>query len=88
MIKGELDTREFKKVFEEYMKFAKKAPSEVINSKCFFIARNATFTTTAADKNKIREELNAPSEKNADIPLAAILVNKQFHFNKKHHFIQ
>lgn len=77
MVKVDVDLKEFNKAMSEYMQFAKKAPSEVINSKCYFIARNATFTTGASNKEKIRSELTSPSKKNPNVPLAAILVNKQ-----------
>ena len=77
MIKIKLDTKEFDKALEEYIQFSKKAPSEIINSKLFFIARQATFTTKAADKNAIRAELEAPSRVNPNISLAIVLSQKR-----------
>lgn len=77
MFKVSLDTKDFDKALEEYTRFSKKAPSEIINSKLFFIARQATFTTKAADKNAIRAELEAPSIVNPNVSLAVVLSQKR-----------
>lgn len=71
--------RDFNNALKEYRKWSKKQPAEVINSKMFFIARNATNTTKKADPNKIRDELSAPSRDYPDVELGAIIVNVQQH---------
>lgn len=77
MMQIKMDTKEFDAALNEYMQFAKKAPSEILNAKCYYIARQCTFTTKAADKNAIRSELNAPSRTNSDVSLAVILAQKR-----------
>ena len=72
-----LDTRNFDKALNEYQKFCKKAPAEIANAKCWFIARNATATTDATTREKITSELMAPSKAVPEVPLAQILVQKQ-----------
>lgn len=75
MFKCEVDTKNWGKAMGEYMKFCKKAPSEIVNTKAYFIMRNATLTTRSTTPEKIKMELNSPSSKYADVPLGAILVN-------------
>ena len=77
MMQVKVDMKEFNAALNEYMQFAKKAPSEILNAKCYYIARQCTFTTKAADKNEIRSELNAPSRTNSDVSLAVILTQKK-----------
>ena len=72
-----LDTSGFDKAMEKYMTFQKRLPADVINGKLYFIARNATMTTKAADKSGIETELRGPSRDYPDVPLAAIIVNTQ-----------
>ena len=67
--------KNFNKVLKEYSAWSKKQPAEIVNSKLFYIARNATNTTKKADPGKIRNELES-NAKNYDAPLAAILVNR------------
>ena len=69
--------KEFKKVLAEYSKWSKKQASEIINAKLYFIALNAMQTTKTADKQKISNDLMAPSNINPEVPLVSILVNKQ-----------
>ena len=71
-----LDTREFDRVLDEYMVFQKRTPADVINGKLYYIARNATMTTKAANKGTIETELRG-NAKSYEVPLAAILVNAQ-----------
>lgn len=77
MFKANLDTRDFDKVFSEYMAFSKRTPADAVNTKLYYIARNATMTTKHSDPTKIESELRGPSEKYPKAPLAAILVNAQ-----------
>ncbi|SRR6266568_9293321 len=72
-----VDLRGFNKAFKEYMEFNKRALPEIVNTKAYFIARNALGTTKAADKEHIREQLEAPSRNYPNAPLAAIIVNAQ-----------
>ena len=71
-----LDTRAFNRELESYMAFQKREIADVINTKLYYIARNATMTTKAADRGKIDAELRAPSRDYPNVPLAAIIVNK------------
>jgi hypothetical protein len=72
-----LDTKDFNKVLDDYMVFQKRTPADVINGKLFYIARHATMTTKHADKEAIESELRGPSRDYPNVPLGAILVNKQ-----------
>ena len=71
-----LDTSEFDKTMDQYMKFQKRLPADVVNAKLYYIARNATMTTKAADKSKIENDMRAKAT-NYNAPLAAIIVNSQ-----------
>lgn len=83
MIKCTFDTKAFDKAFDEYLKFSKKAVPDIINAKLYYIARNATTTTQHSDKGKIASELREPSRINPNVPIAAILVNKQLRAKKE-----
>ena len=72
-----VDTREFDRVFKEYMNYSKRSFTEACNQHAYYIARNATMTTKAADKEVIRATLEGPSRDYPGVPLAAILVNAQ-----------
>lgn len=76
MIKITLDTTNFTKTFNEYLKFQKRLPSDSVNASLYFIARNATQTTKSSSKTKIDNELRGPA-KNGVEPLAAVLINSQ-----------
>ena len=77
MVKMQLDTSQFEKAMSEYVKVNRRNMSDIVNAKLFFIARNAVNNTKKSDKAKIKNELMAPSKINPQVPLAAILVNKE-----------
>jgi len=72
-----VNEKEFNRTFDEYIKWNSRQPAEIINGKLYFVALQAMRKTKASDKGDIRNGLLAPSKTYADIPLAAILVNKQ-----------
>ena len=69
--------KEFNKVLNEYSKWTKRQPAEIVNAKLYFIALRAMNDTKTANKENIRTKLEAPSESYPDVSLAAILVNQQ-----------
>lgn len=71
-----VDTRGFNMAFKKYMQECKRDIVDVVNTKAYFIARNAVQMTEAVDKNKIEQELRAASELYPNAPLAAILAAK------------
>ena len=75
--------REFNKTFTEYMRWQKAQPSQIINSKLYFIALQAMRLTKAADKTNIAAKLMSPSNTNPEVPLVAILINHQLHAKNK-----
>lgn len=75
MIKMVLDTRNFDRALDEYMKFNKRNLSEVINTKLNFIARNATTTTKKVEPSKIDAELDAASRFHPHISVGQAIVN-------------
>ncbi len=77
MLTVSVDTRQFDKVFKEYMEHTKKDLTSVVNNKLFFICRGAVRETKSADSTGVKAGLMAASTKNSKAPLAAILVNKQ-----------
>jgi len=77
MLKVNIDLKSFDKAMQEYMKFSKKAPSEIINNKLFFISCGATNTTQHSSKEKIKEDMGRVSTVDASAPLVGILVNLQ-----------
>ena len=77
MINVTVNTKEFDKVFKEYMKYSKRDFAEACNQHAYYIARDATLTTKKADKEQIRTELEGSSRDYPSAPLAAILVNAQ-----------
>src|SRR5262249_1446820 len=68
-------TREFDRAFKEYLKYNRRTLAEIVNTKAYFIARNAVAMTAAVSKDQIERELMGSSNKYPDAPLAAILVN-------------
>lgn len=66
---------ELKAALKQYGKFNKRAPSEVVNAKLTFIAKDSTNTTKTADAGTILSKLKGDSEKFPNVPLDAILVN-------------
>lgn len=77
MVNIKVDTRQFDRALEEYMKFTKRSVSEVVNAKAWFIARNAVLMTDKTVVSKIDAELNAPSRDYPPAPLAAIIINSR-----------
>jgi hypothetical protein len=76
--------KEFNKTFNEYIKFTKRQPAEIVNGKLYFIALQAMRATKTADKLVIEQKLTAPSRNYPDVSLAAVLVNlNQRKKNKK-----
>lgn len=73
----ELETVEFNKVLEEYVKWQKRTPADIINAKLFFIARNATMTTKASTPGDIEAELKGASKEYPESMLAYVIVNSQ-----------
>ena len=76
MINIKVDTTQFDKVFKEYMKYSSRTIVEAINTHAYYIARHATNTTDAVPKDRIKDELMQQA-RIANVPLAAILVNKE-----------
>lgn len=72
-----IDTKEFDRVFKEYMEYSKRSFAEACNQHAYYIARNATMTTKAANKDDIQKDLEATSKSHPPAPLAAILINAQ-----------
>ena len=76
-MKIEVDTKDFDIKLKEYMKYTKRTVPKIISTKLYYIARNATLTTVKTPTARVRMELLLPSRVNADVPLAAILVQKK-----------
>ena len=72
-----VDTREFDRVFKEYMNYSKRSFTEACNQHAYYIARDAVLLTKGADKSEIRSTLEGSSNTYPEVPLAAILVNTQ-----------
>ena len=71
-----VDTKQFDRVLDEYMRYTSRSITEAVNSHAYYAARNATQTTYAAEASKIKEDLQAASSRYPSVPLAAILVNR------------
>lgn len=76
-VKFNVDLTGFNRAFEEYIQFNRRAMSEIVNTKAYYIARNAVNMTDAVDRGKIESELRAPARDYPRAPLGAILVAKQ-----------
>jgi hypothetical protein len=72
-----VDTSAFDKAFKDYTQFNKRAMSEIVNTKAYYIARNAVNLTDSVDKSKIKSDLEGPSRVNPKVPLVNILINAQ-----------
>ena len=57
-----LDSSNFDRKLNEYMKYTKKSLVEVVNEKAYRIVRDAIYQTYRAEAATIRAELEAPSE--------------------------
>ncbi len=69
--------KEFNKTFNEYLKWQKKQPAEIINAKLYFIALQAMRNTKAATKDEVKNNLEEPSRKYPKVPLVAVLINSE-----------
>lgn len=70
---SKVDTSGFDSVFDDYLKWSKKQPAEIVNAKLYFIALNAMQTTKKADAGQIKAQLNAPSQKYPNKTLGEVL---------------
>jgi len=75
--------KEFNKVLNDYMQWSRKAPSEIVNSKMYFIAQNAINVTKKADPNRLAKDLNSPSNTNPEKTLGEMIVLKRLSNNGK-----
>ena len=69
--------KEFNRTLNEYRRWHKNQPSEIVNGKLYFISLQAMKATKTGDPAKIKSKLEAPSRDFIGAPLAAILVNSQ-----------
>ena len=80
MLKITVDTKEFDRVFKEYMKYTSRDFAEACNQHAYYIARDAVQATEAAPKDRVYKDLMQPATKvkraGEGAPIAAILVNK------------
>ena len=60
----EIDTTQFHKALRTYMKATKRELPEVLNTKAYFIVRNAMQRTRKADVKKIRAFFRKANRKN------------------------
>lgn len=77
MIGITIDTRDFDKTFQEYMRFTSRSMADAVNQHAYYIARNATRTTKAATAQDIRRDMLKTCVKHPPAPLAAVVVNRQ-----------
>lgn len=78
-----IDSRDFNRSLKKYMDYTKNSLAETINTKAYYIARNAVNETLKAQKPKITSELRAPSRVNPFVPLVCILVQKKLNSKGK-----
>lgn len=71
-----VDTKEFDRVFKEYMKYSSRDFAEACNQHAYYIARNAVKDTYSTPKDRVATDLMKPSRISNTAPIAAILVNK------------
>jgi hypothetical protein len=58
-----MDDSGFQETWEDYLKFSKKAPAEIVNAKLYFIALQAVNKTKQAQSGDIRSSLAQPMRK-------------------------
>jgi len=77
MISLELDLSNWDKRFAEYFKLTTRTADEVLNTKAYYIARNAVQETHHADKSEIRKELltYVTGKSGKSGPRAALIIN-------------
>jgi len=73
-IQAKMDTRAFDAALGAYLKWNKRAISEIVNTKAYFVARGAVNTTGAVNKSAIEAELRAPG-RTSSAPVGALIVN-------------
>ena len=66
--------KEFNKIFNEYLQFQKKAPSEVVNHKLLNIAIRAKNNTKKADATRLKNDILAPSRNNPEKSVGEMIV--------------
>ena len=77
MVTIKVDTREFDKVFSEYMKYTSRDLVEACNQHAYYIARDAVADTKSVSKEKITGEMGRMSKEYPPAPLGAIIVQKK-----------
>jgi len=71
------NTQEFLKTFDSYLDWNKRAVSDIVNQKLYFVALQAMNFTKKADAAQIKSELMAPSKKYPEKSLGELLVLMQ-----------
>lgn len=66
----DIDTSSFDAAMNEYVKYSRKTAKEIVNAKAFGIVTKAYKYTHSVDKQKIKEDLSKPSEKNPKLRVA------------------
>ncbi len=77
MVTVKVNTANFDRAMNEYMKYTKRSLAESVNQHAYYASRNAASVTKAATKEEIETGLNKASNKYPNAPLVAILVNTQ-----------
>ena len=70
-----IDTTQYFNVMNEYMKYSHRSNEESVNIHAKYVAGSWYGFIHKSDKDKIHSDLMMPSNKNPNIPIAAILVN-------------
>ena len=73
MITCRANTSEFSKTMDEYLKWSKKQPQEIVNAKLYFITLQSMRETKTATKPQIRSSLNEKSKKYSNRTVGEIL---------------
>jgi hypothetical protein len=69
-----VDTSSYDKAIQEYARVSRKDFREIVNQKAFWIALNAIQLTYRADKTRIKEYFNKPSERIPGLTVAETMV--------------
>ncbi len=72
-----IDTSKFDRAMREYLKYTKKDLKDVVNTKAYYVARNAVALTKTTDKTVVESSLRQASMIAPGAPVAAIIVQKQ-----------
>jgi len=73
MIKIDVNTASYEEVSKLYASFWKKLPADLVTKECRDVAIKATMFTKFTPKDKVEQELEAPSKVNPNAPLKDIL---------------